>query len=171
MLHNPLPHIPSNNSSFETDDSRVSSVFAEPSNAAHLIIKQEKQSYAEHSDRDEDRLSYSGAEDDDHLQSESSASGHQPNNSGSAENDTRLFQDSVLHSTSNILYSIRQFMEQTAVKTTPTTTADSLQSFGHFLVSSLAEIKDDQIVTEAQEACARAIFAAKNAWHRQRNMK
>lgn len=146
---NPLPHIPSNNSSFETDDSRVSSVFTEPSNAAHPNIKQEKQAYAEHSDREEDRLSYSGADDDDTL-------------SG---------QNSVLHNTSSFLHSIRQLMDQTATKTAPTTTADSLQSFGSFLVSSLAEIKDDQIVTEAQEACSRAIFAAKNAWNRKRNMK
>lgn len=115
---NPLPHIPSNNSSFETDDSRVSSVFAEPSNTAHPNIKQEKQAYAE-----EDRLSYSGADDDDNMQSESSVSGQNSNIQlqSLAENGARMFQDSVLHNTSSLLHSIRQFMDQASANAAPTT--------------------------------------------------
>lgn len=139
-----------------------------------MNIKQECETIGDNCDGDDDQISFNGA-DDDNIYSESSISGHPQSSTGPmqthAESDGRIFQDAVLHSTSNLLHTIRKFMDQTAIQTKPIGGADSLQSFGQFLVSSLAEIKDDHIVTEAQEACIRAIFAAKNAWHRKKTGK
>lgn len=172
-----MSHIPSSScASFETDDSShvpTANIAMTANSAATLFrnIKQENPYAEQHSDHDDGRYSYSGA-DDDNPQSESSVSAHLQNSASSqmqsmVDNGARIFQDSILHNTSNLLQSIRQFMDQSSGKP-PITTTDSLQSFGQFLVASLAEIKDDHIVTEAQEACTRAIFAAKTAWNRKR---